>query len=108
MKIGPTGRRRRRHKVHSPGFSRRNGWGYKDVAASAALMPWLTECPKTPDAAYGDSLRANIRFVDESCYFFSVFSTGTASSGDSKAIKRTQGTLLAQYALWGFLAGPYA
>jgi len=48
------------------------------------------------------------RFVGWCCYSVAGLSTGTASNGDSKAMKRTHGTALAQNPLCGRLAGPYA
>ena len=53
---------------------------------------------------------AVVEFVHwmQQCRYFPLFSTGTASNGDSKAMKRTHGTVLAQKPLCGRLAGPYA
>ncbi len=55
-----------------------------------------------------DLARPLERFVGRQYAYFPAFSTDTASNGDSKAMKRTHGTALAQKALCGRLAGPYA
>jgi len=38
--------------------------------------------------------------------YFAGDETGTASTGDSKAMNKTQGALPPQEAAWGTLAGP--
>jgi hypothetical protein len=48
------------------------------------------------------------RFVRRHRRYFALLSIGTASSGDSNAMKRTQAVVLAQTPAWGRLAGPYA
>ena len=60
--------------------------------------------------SYYAEVIAVVEFVHwmQQCRYFSLFSTSTASNGDSKAMKRTHGTALAQKPLCGSLAGPYA
>lgn len=55
---------------------------------------------------FGGSLDTGLS--DLSSSYFLRLSTGTASSGDSKAMKSTQGASLSHEPLWGTFAGPYA